>query len=73
MFPFSPFFSNSLLQSSDSWLLSGKSSLSLRHSTLNEGIGGLRKRYISFVHDCLKIEKIQKRFTDENYLAKIFF
>ena len=55
-----------MLQSSDSWFLSEKSSLSLRHLTLNEGIGGLQKRYISFAHDCLKIGKMRKRFTDEN-------
>ena len=36
-------------KSSDSWFLSGKSSLSLRHSTWNEG---LQQRYIGFVHDC---------------------
>ena len=29
IFPFSPFSPNSMLQSSDSWFLSGKSSLSL--------------------------------------------
>ena len=39
IFTFSPFPRNSMLQSSDSWFLSGKSSLPLCHSTLNEGIG----------------------------------
>ena len=39
--PFSPFSTNPMLQSSDSWFLSGKSSVLLCHSTLNEGIGGI--------------------------------
>lgn len=40
--PFSP---KSVLQSSNSWFLSGKSSLP-------GGTGGSQKHYISFVHDC---------------------
>ena len=41
-----------MLQISDGYFLSGKSNLTLRHSTLNEEIGGLQKCYITFIHDC---------------------